>query len=62
MLKRFDKNFFILSLYVDGILLAGNDSGMIVDTKNWFSQSLKFEMKDIGVISWEVQGLYLESK
>lgn len=32
--KRPDKNFVILSLYVDDILLAGNDNRMVADTKN----------------------------
>ena len=39
-------NFLILSLYVDDILLAGNDKEMIIATQGWMSS--KFEMKDIG--------------
>ena len=39
-------NFLILSLYVDDILLAGNDKEMIIATQGWISS--KFEMKDIG--------------
>ena len=44
--KRSKKSFLILSLYVDDILLAGNDMDMIVATKEWLSSN--FEMKDMG--------------
>ncbi|KAL0283563.1 UNVERIFIED_CONTAM: Retrovirus-related Pol polyprotein from transposon TNT 1-94 [Sesamum radiatum] len=44
--KRSVKNFFILSLYVDDILLAGNNMEMIVATQKWLSSA--FEMKDMG--------------
>ncbi|KAK2993018.1 hypothetical protein RJ640_001581 [Escallonia rubra] len=44
--KRSKKNILILSLYVDDILLAGNDMSSIVATKQWLSST--FEMKDIG--------------
>ena len=44
--KRSGRNFLILSLYVDDILLAGNDMEMIVATKEWLSST--FEMKDMG--------------
>jgi hypothetical protein len=44
--KRSNGNFLILSLYVDDILLAGNDKEMIVTTKEWLSSN--FEMKDMG--------------
>ncbi|KAL0313188.1 UNVERIFIED_CONTAM: Retrovirus-related Pol polyprotein from transposon TNT 1-94 [Sesamum radiatum] len=44
--KRSEKNNFILSLYVDDILLAGNNIEMIVVTQKWLSST--FEMKDIG--------------
>ena len=40
------KSLLILSLYVDDILLAGNDMKMIVTTKRWLSSI--FEMKDMG--------------
>ena len=40
------KSLVILSLYVDDILLAGNDMKMIVTTKRWLSSI--FEMKDMG--------------
>ncbi|KAK4394468.1 Retrovirus-related Pol polyprotein from transposon TNT 1-94 [Sesamum angolense] len=44
--KRSVKNFFILSLYMDDILLAGNNMEMIVATQKWLSST--FEMKDMG--------------
>ncbi|KAK2968233.1 hypothetical protein RJ640_027063 [Escallonia rubra] len=44
--KRSKKNILILSLYVDDILLAGNDMSSIVATKQWLSST--FEMKDMG--------------
>ena len=44
--KRSKESFLILSLYVDDILLAGNDKEMIVATKAWLSSN--FEMKDMG--------------
>ena len=44
--KRSGKSLLILSLYVDGILLARNDMEMIVTTKRWLSSI--FEMKDMG--------------
>ena len=45
-LKWSKKSILILSLYVDGILLAGNDMDSIVTTKKWLSST--FEMKDMG--------------
>ncbi|KAL0333149.1 UNVERIFIED_CONTAM: Retrovirus-related Pol polyprotein from transposon TNT 1-94 [Sesamum calycinum] len=44
--KRSVKNFLILSLYVDDILLTGNNMEMIVATQKWLSST--FEMKDMG--------------
>jgi hypothetical protein len=44
--KQSKGSFIILSLYVDDILLAGNDKDMIVATKGWLSSN--FEMKDMG--------------
>ncbi|KAL0286173.1 UNVERIFIED_CONTAM: Retrovirus-related Pol polyprotein from transposon TNT 1-94 [Sesamum calycinum] len=44
--KRSVKNFLILSLCVDDILLAGNNMEMIVATQKWLSST--FEMKDMG--------------
>lgn len=37
--------FYILSLYMDNILLIKNDSEMIDQTKSWLSKN--FEIKDI---------------
>jgi hypothetical protein len=45
-LKRSKRSILILSLYVDDILLAGNDMDSIVITKKWLSST--FEMKDMG--------------
>ena len=44
--KQSKGSFIILSLYVDDILLAGNDMEMIIATKRWLSSN--FEMKDMG--------------
>ena len=43
--KQSKGSFLILSLYVDDILLAGNDMELIVATKKWLS--LNFKMKDM---------------
>ena len=45
-LKHSKKSVFILSLYVDNILIARNDMDSIVTTKKWLS--FTFEMKDMG--------------
>ena len=52
--KRLGKSLLILSLYVDNILLAGNDIEMIVTTKRWLSSI--FEMKDIGEANYVLGG------
>ncbi|KAL0317374.1 UNVERIFIED_CONTAM: Retrovirus-related Pol polyprotein from transposon TNT 1-94 [Sesamum angustifolium] len=44
--ERSEKNFMILPLYVDDILLAGNNMDMIVATQKWLPSI--FEMKDMG--------------
>ena len=44
--KQSKGSFIILSLYVDDILLAGNDMEMIIATKGWLSSN--FKMKDMG--------------
>ena len=44
--KRSEKFFVILSLYVDDILLAGNDKEYLLSIKEWLSSN--FEMKDMG--------------
>ena len=48
--KRSKGSFIILSLYVDDILLAGNDVEMIVATKEWLFSN--FEMKDMGEVDY----------
>ena len=45
-IKRSNNYFIIISLYVDDILIAGNDKKLIDVTKKWLSSN--FEMKDIG--------------
>lgn len=45
-IKRFDDTFVILSLYVDDILLAGNNMEYIMTIKNCLSSN--FDMKDMG--------------
>ena len=44
--KKTTKGIMFLTLYVDDILLAGNDMEMIQATKEWLSSV--FEMKDMG--------------
>ena len=48
--KRSKDSFLILSLYVDDILLAGNNKEMIITTQKWLSST--FEMKDLGEASY----------
>ena len=42
--KRSKDSFLILSLYVDDILLAGNDMELIVATKKWLSSNFEMDM------------------
>lgn len=44
--KHFGKFFLILTLWVDDILMAGNNKEMIVSSKGWLSSN--FKMKDMG--------------
>jgi transposase InsO family protein len=44
--KRSGRSFLILSLYVDDILLAGNDMQLLMMSKDWLFSN--FEMKDLG--------------
>jgi hypothetical protein len=48
--KRFEGSFIILSLYVDNILLAGNNKEFIKTIMEWLSST--FEMKDMGEASF----------
>ena len=45
-IKRSNNHFIILSLYVDDILIVGNDKKFIDVSKKWFSSN--FKMKDMG--------------
>ena len=45
-IKRSNYYFIILSLYVDDILIVGNNKILIDVTKKWLSSN--FEMKDMG--------------
>ena len=45
-IKRSKDKFVILSLYVDDILIAGNNKEYILEIKRWLSS--KFEINDIG--------------
>jgi transposase InsO family protein len=45
-IKRSKDKFIILSLYVDDILIAGNDKEYVETIKGWLSSN--FEMKDMG--------------
>ena len=44
--KRSKGKFVIMSLYVDDILIAGNDKEFVMEIKAWLSSN--FEMKDMG--------------
>ena len=48
--KNSESKFTVLSLYVDDILIVGNDIDMINMTKSWLSS--RFEMKDMGEASY----------
>jgi len=45
-IKKSNDKFAILSLYVDDILIAGNDKEFVIAIKGWLSTS--FDMKDMG--------------
>ena len=51
-IKRSNNHFIILSLYVDDILISGNDKKLIDVTKKWFSSN--FEIKDMGEDSYVI--------
>ena len=48
--KRSKESFIILSLYVDDILLVGNNKEFIKTIKEWLFST--FEMKDMGEASF----------
>ena len=51
-MKVTGSQFVILVLYVDDILLAANDKGMLRDVKEFLSKN--FEMKDMGEASYAI--------
>ena len=51
-LKVLRSKYIFLVLYVDDILLAFNDLGLLHDTKQFFSQN--FEIKDMGEASYVI--------
>ena len=51
-MKVSGSRFIILVLYVDDILLAANDKGMLCDVKEFLSKN--FEMKDMGEASYVI--------
>lgn len=44
--RKFDDKFVILSLYIDNILIAGNDKKCIIIIKRWLL--MNFDIKDMG--------------
>ena len=46
------RKYIFLVLYVDEILLASSDLGLLHDTKQFLSQN--FEMKDLGEVSYVI--------
>ena len=51
-MKVVGSKFIILVLYVDDILLAASDRGLLHDVKNYLSSN--FEMKDMGEASYVI--------
>ena len=51
-MKVVGSKFIILVLYVDDILLAASDLGLLHDVKNYLSSN--FEMKDMGEASYVI--------
>jgi hypothetical protein len=51
-LKVSGSKVIFLVLYVDDILLASNDLGLLHDTKQFLSQN--FEIKDLGEVSYVI--------
>ena len=49
-IKQSNNHFIILSLYVDDILISGNDKKLIDETKKWLLSN--FEIKDMGEASY----------
>ena len=51
-MKVVGSKFIILVLYVDDILLAASDRGLLHDVNNYLSSN--FEMKDMGEASYVI--------
>ena len=51
-MKVSGRNFIILVLYVDNILLAANDVGLLHDIKKFISKN--FEIKDMSEASYVI--------
>ena len=51
-MKVSGSKFIFLILYVDDILLAANDLGLLHETKKYLSEN--FEMKDIGEATYVI--------
>ena len=47
-IKKFENSYVILCLYVDDILIFGDDINAIMNTKSLLSNN--FDMKDLGVV------------
>lgn len=45
-IKRQENTFLIRTLFMDNILIVGNDKEMIITIQRWLSST--FEMKDMG--------------
>ena len=52
-IKHSNIGFIILFLYVDDLLVAGNDKKLIDVTKKWLSSN--FEMNDMGEASYVLE-------
>lgn len=48
--KRSKDKFMILSLYVDNILLAGNDKVLVITIKEWLSSNFEMDMGEAAYI------------
>jgi hypothetical protein len=55
--RKIHDKVVILTLYVDDILLAGNDVDMLDEVKQWLFKT--FEMKDLGEASY-ILGIKIE--
>ena len=49
-LKRSKKSFVIFSLYVDDVLIAGNDMSLINAARDWLSSNFDMDMGEANYI------------